>query len=193
MEIGFELLWSYTYSGPNLIVEDGTIVPNANTFVNVDEARAYASARNITLPTNDADVATFLIRAADFLRTLESRFAGYRVDVSQALPYPRKCAPVPNMPRWYYDTDEIPDILKQGQIELMVALSSGVNLYGSAASSAARSVKRRKVGPIETEYFEASGGASSSLIGWAAVAPAAYAVLSPLFGAGFGALTSVRG
>ncbi len=172
--------------GVLLVVEDGSIVPGANTFVTLAEARAYADLRGLSLPPDDAAASRVILKGGDFLRSLEPRFSGYRVSNDQTMPFPRIGVPVAGRPGWYYDEDEIPSVLKEAQIEFAVYLASGGSLYPSA--SASRSVKKRKVGPIETEFFE--GGSSGS--NWTTLVPSAYTLLLQLMGGVPGYMTSRR-
>lgn len=184
MDADYTFDWSVS-SGVILIVEDGTIVPGANTFVTLSEYRYYAEQRGLTVPPDDAAAARAILKAGDFLRSLEPRFIGYRVDNEQTMPFPRVGVPVSGRPGWYYDKDEIPSEIKEAQIELAVTLGNGTSLYPSASSL--RSVKRRKIGPIETEYFE--GGIAGD---WTVISPTAYTLLLPFMGGSLGYLTSRR-
>ena len=61
-----------------IIIEDGTNVEGANSFVTVEECRAFAEARGLTLPVDDSDVEILLIKAVDYLNSIENRFQGHR-------------------------------------------------------------------------------------------------------------------
>lgn len=185
MELELRFAWNLA-AGVVLIVEDGSIVAGANTFVTVEEYKAYAVQRGWPLPPSDLEIARAILSAADFIRSLEPKFAGYRVSNEQTMPFPRKGVAVPGRPGWYYDEDEIPSLLKEAQIELAGIVASGGRLYPSASSL--KAVKRKKIGPIETEYFEGSVAGD-----WTSAAPAAYALLIQLMGGGYpGYMTSRR-
>ena len=47
-----------------LIIEDGSVVPNANSFVTVADARTRAAIYGLTLPVLDADAEAALITGA---------------------------------------------------------------------------------------------------------------------------------
>lgn len=100
-----------------LIIEDGTGVSGANSYASVAEARAYASARGLTLPATDGAVEVLLVQACDMLQSLEPRYKGARVTDTQELAWPRQSvylfgssAPL--------GTTSIPAILKQAQCQL---------------------------------------------------------------------------
>lgn len=184
MDIDYVFSWAMA-AGIVLVVEDGTIVPGANTFITLDEYRAYAAQRGYVTPPDDAAASRAILRAGDFLRSIDTKFVGYRVSNEQTMPFPRSGVPVAGRPGWYYDDDEIPPGIKEAQIELAGIVGNGGNLYPSASSL--RSVKKRKIGPIETEYFEGAVAGD-----WTALAPAAYAALAPFMGSLAGGLTSRR-
>lgn len=187
MESSLDLKWNVAL-GVVLTVEDGSIVPGANTFITIAEARAYAEQRGLTLPPDDAATARAILNAGDFLRSLESSFSGYRVSNEQTMPFPRFNVPIAGRPGWYYSEDEIPTALKEAQIEFAVYLATGAKLYPSAAATA-RSIKMRKVGPIETQYYEGGAGGGN----WMVFVPSAYALLGPLMGGAYpGYMTSRR-
>lgn len=181
-----------------LIIEDGSIVADANSFVDVIAARAYAEARNTVLSPDDDVVTTNLFLAAEFLNSLEPRFAGQMTSAEQEMVFPRIGVPFPKK-GYVYSRDEIPPPLVAAQIELSVSIQNGANLYtgaGGAASAGNKVVKRRKIGPIETEYQDSATNAYASLAlmdTLAAVSPVAYSLLSPLFGSnGRMQITTVR-
>jgi len=101
--------------GTQLIIEDGTVVTNANSFATDSELKAYANIRNLDVPATQPDREALLIQAMDYLFSKESSFKGCRVNADQELPYPRKGVCYNN---FRIDSDEIPSALKKAQIEL---------------------------------------------------------------------------
>lgn len=134
-----------------LIVEDGTNVADANSFVTRAAFIAYAAARGVTVADEDAsDVYAF--QAMDYLRLSEATLCGERAYGDQELPYPRKGLIDGDRAEDY--VYGIPNGIKQAQLQLMLEAKNGVVLTPSR--SAQPQTKREKVGPLETEYFEAS-------------------------------------
>ncbi len=129
-----------------IIVEDGSEVTGANSYVTAAELLTYATNRGLTITAVKEDLLT---QAMDYLETLN--FLGYRVTSTQSLKFPRSGL-------WYdgypIDYDEIPNILKKGQMETALAIDAG----NGPMVDIPRSTKREKVGPIEVEYMD---GASS--------------------------------
>lgn len=136
-----------------LIVEDGSIVDNADTYVDVDGLKAYAAKRGLTIPADDAAIEILLVKAMDYLETYETRWKGCRVSADQPLAWPRRGVRIEG---YSYPADAIPKQLKAGQCVLAVAAAS-LDLLPSVDPSAAN-VKRDKVGPLETEFFGPNDG-----------------------------------
>lgn len=129
-----------------LVIEDGTIVAGANSFVTRAEVIAYASARGVTLPDTEAtDV--HAVNAMDYLWSL--CFRGSPVDPDQPLMFPRKgLLDGDDLPGYEYT---IPAGIKQAQLQLALDSANGIKLL--ASSNPAAEVKRVKVGPLEREFF----------------------------------------
>lgn len=167
-----------------LIIEDGTIVDGANTFVDVDTARDYAAARGVTLPADGPTVEAMLITSGDYLNSLEFEYSGARVEpLVQTMCFPRKDAEAYGTP---LADDVIPGILERAQCQLCIEVHNGIPLFPSHAAGSA-AVKKEKVGPIETEFSESSTVSLSSPL-MTSVA----ALLQPLFGYRGAALRTQR-
>lgn len=68
-----------------IVVEDGSGVTNANSYVSVADARIYASNRGVELPLDDDELAAMLIRSTDYLEAQACRFQGKPTSTTQAL------------------------------------------------------------------------------------------------------------
>lgn len=130
-----------------LTIEDGTGVAGANSYASVAEARAYASARGLSLPAVDADLEKLLVKAADFIESLEDRFQGTRTQASQPLAFPRALVFLFDATEEIGD-DVIPTILKNAQSQL--AFDGQEN--DLQPTGAGREVIREKVDVLEVEY-----------------------------------------
>lgn len=154
-----------------IVVEDGSGVANANSYVSVADARVYAANRGTELPLDDNEVAAMLIRATDYLEAQECRYQGKRTSPTQALAWPRtgvflNCDEVPS--------NVIPKSLIAAQTQLAMAINAGFDLQPNISPQ--DYVTREKVGPIETEY------ADPVAVGIMPTFTAANALLAPLFG-----------
>ena len=153
----------------SLIIEDGSNVPNADSFVTVAECRTFAESRGLSLPTEDADIEILLRKAADYLNSIESKFQGYRYYYAdgQALCFPRGDI---------YEFDkyigmEIPQRLKDAQCQLAADSNSSDLL----APGTGREVIEKKVGPLTTKW-NPTGNSSPQYDPTAALS-----ILDPLF------------
>lgn len=129
-----------------LIVEDGTGIENANSYIDLADARELAALRGITLSLDDTELSSQLVIAADRITSYEDRFYGERTTAEQGLSYPRtrskrfgKC----------YPDNSIPKELKLAQVTLADYVASGFDVWASVDMEG---ITREKVGPIETEY-----------------------------------------
>ena len=102
-----------------LVIEDGTGVVGANSYLTVAELRAYAEVRGLTLPTVDSEVEILLVKATDYLE-LKS-YIGDRASDDQGLSWPRTSV---TDPYWKY-TDKIPSQLKLAQSMLAIEVQNG--------------------------------------------------------------------
>ena len=123
-----------------IIVEDGSIVANANSYVSEAEFATYASDRGIVI---NGIKSILLIQAMDAIE-LEN-FIGTKYTKDQPLMWPRSGVVLYG---YSLGVDQIPDLLKEAQMELALAIDAGNNPLATQD----RTVKREKVGPIDTEY-----------------------------------------
>lgn len=170
-----------------LIVEDGSVVENANTYVTREEIIAFANTRNIELnlgsPADESRVDALAIAAMDYLETYRGRYKGTEVQPGiQPLSWPRKNVYIGN---YLFPSNKVPTDIKSVQCWLSIYINRGVELMPVGNTSAF--VKREKIGPIETEYSEAIELAAGTLPSM----PQVDALLGPYLDGGFG-LRTVR-
>lgn len=131
--------------------------PDANSFVTEAEQIAYMAARlNASAWTTTSgstlteDEKKALIEATRELSAM--RWQGRRVTGTQALSWPRQWAPDPDSPiQDYFDSTALPQRVKDACCELAFQfINAGTT--DVAAMDSATAVKRKKVGPLETEY-----------------------------------------
>jgi len=125
-----------------IIIEDGTVVPGANSYASEAELTTYAADRGITL-TAATDV--LLIKAMDYIESLS--FIGTKYSKSQALQWPRSNVYIDG---FYFVPTIIPPALKTGQIATALAIDS----ENSPLATVERATKREKVDVIEVEYMD---------------------------------------
>lgn len=134
-----------------LVIETGSGVPGANSYASVAEARAYATARGLSLPADDTAVERALVLACDKLETYA--YKGDKADESNPLEWPRQNVYV-GAATEPLDNDAIPDRLKTAQCQLAYD-STKVELQPTGTG---REVIATKVDAIETRYAQRNSG-----------------------------------
>ena len=123
-----------------IIVETGAGLTNSNSYVSEADLATYATDRGITIT---GTAAVLIIQAMDYLESRQ--FLGTKSDIDQALQWPRFGDEVD---AYYVDSDEIPTLLKQAEMEICIAIDGGVDPLANLG----RETKREKVGDLEVEY-----------------------------------------
>lgn len=132
-----------------LIVEDGSIVTGANTYVTDAEYVAYAEARGKTIGADATTREQELIKAVDYLENYRDEFKGLKVERDQPLQWPRYSVWLDS---FQLNSNEIPIELKKAQMELAV-LSNSTDL---TPSGTLENVSSQSIGDLSISYF--SGG-----------------------------------
>jgi len=134
-----------------LIVEDGTIVTGANSYVSVTNARAWATARGLTFTGADSVVEARLVNAMDVLEGMRDRWKGTKVEADQPLQWPRQDVVIDGED---WDEVTIPPELIAAQVQL--AYDSETNELQPTGTG--QEVIREKTDVIETEYAKRGTG-----------------------------------
>lgn len=172
-----------------LVIEDGTVVAGANSYITVTEAKDYASARGVDLGTDDTVNEQRLLNAMAYLESLNYKGTRTKPD-DQALAWPRTGVSFDGRT---FGPNTIPPQLKYAQAQLAIELFNGVVIFASSGASSGsdeKFVKKEKVDVIETEYATPKEVGEEFLA--VAVMPAVQALLRGLL-KGFGPLFAYRG
>jgi hypothetical protein len=137
-----------------IIVENGTIVTDANSYVSDAEYVAYASQRSYSIGTDADTRENELIKAMDYLEQYRFRFKGLKVSGGQSLQWPRYGV---YLDSFQLDSNLIPRELKRSQMELAI-LSIASDL---APSGNLENVQSQSLGELSISYY--SGGTYKSL------------------------------
>ena len=127
-----------------IIVEDGSIVSGANSYSSEAQLAAYAADRGVTVSGVAAEL---LIRAMDYIE--KQNFKGGKYTSGQNLQWPRINVVIDG---FAIDNSTIPVLLIDAQIETALSIDSG----SDPSAEVGRAVKRKKTGPLETEYMDSS-------------------------------------
>lgn len=129
-----------------LVIEDGSVVANANSYITVAEFKAWADSRGITYGTDEA-VEQAILRAMDWFE--RQFFIGNKANENQLLQWPRTEALIDG---YYADATEIP---KEVKVALYEATKVQLDGY-SELNEQDRKTITEKVGDISVTYAENS-------------------------------------
>ena len=131
-----------------LIIEDGSIVANANSYVTRADYIAYALARGVVIASSDAaDVQ--LVKAAEFIGAHEANLKGYLVQRDQPLSFPRHDIVIDD---WYWSSTEIPRQVILCQMALAMDINAGVDLYNKPVNPSLAVKSERVEGAVAVQY-----------------------------------------
>lgn len=125
-----------------LVVEDGTLVSGADSYVTLAEFKAWADKRGVTYGTDSA-VTQQIYRAMDYIESLN--FIGEKSDENQSLQWPRDQVVIDG---YYIDSDEMPNELKVAVYESIKAEIDG----DSRMTASDRRTISEKVGDLQVTY-----------------------------------------
>ena len=139
-----------------LVVEDGTGLSTAESYISVANADSYHSVRgNSTWTGADALKESALRRATTYIDgRYGPRFSGYRrLARDQALMWPRSDAT--DVEGWTIENDDIPVEIERATAEAALReLVDPGSLSPDVEISTSGSIIREKVGPLEVEYSD---------------------------------------
>jgi len=130
-----------------LIIEDGTIVANANSYVSADDFVTWADARGFTYPSYP-QIEQTILRAMDYIESLV--FVGDKHEETQPLQWPRDYVFIDG---YSIESDQIP-------AELKVAVYEAIKLHidgDSKLTPSDRETVSEKIGDISVTYKSGSG------------------------------------
>lgn len=156
-----------------LVIEDGSGVSGANSYATITEIKNYAANRGVDLSSVDSSqIIGWAIVAMDMLESFRDQFKGVKTavvvsDFTGLLQWPRSIQlssavwsefttlVSPNVQIDGIDVgpNEIPQLLKDAQCQLVIEQNNGISLRPTSSPNA--TVKLVKVGPITREFFSA--------------------------------------
>lgn len=113
-----------------LTIENGSIVPGANSYVTRQEYIDYAAAIGIVI-TDDETADIELIKSSQFIEAKEPFLKGERASRDQPLAFPRTGFFADG---WWWTATEIPRQVILAQIALALELRAGIDLYNLPAN-----------------------------------------------------------
>jgi hypothetical protein len=126
-----------------IIVEDGTGLANSTSYASEADLTTYTGERNVTLGGTNGTASEVLILAMDYIESKD--FIGDKGSKEQALQWPRTGAQING---YYIESDEMPTVLLEAQMEIAIAIDGGVNPLANVP----RETTKEKVDVIEVQY-----------------------------------------
>lgn len=140
----------------SLIVENGTVVAGAESYLAVTDADTYhanrGSAAWAALTTTAKEQA--LRQATDYMvEVYRHAWTGYRFTATQALDWPRSYVPIPDAVSGYgpYEAMVAPNIVPT-EVKNACAILALKASAGDLMPDLAQNKIRQKIGPLEVEY-----------------------------------------
>ena len=131
-----------------LVVETGAVVPGADSYVSLADARALAAGYGLDLPADNTAAEAALRNGAVYVGLQEPFMCGRRVSASQALAYPRQGV---SLYGFALASDTIPPQVIHAQIVAAVEYGAGTDVR---ASSDGRVTETERVeGAVTVSYF----------------------------------------
>ncbi len=130
-----------------IIVEDGSGVANANSYVDDAYFVAFALARGITIPATAELREQLLFKSMDYLESLRKKYKGCKTYSGQELQWPRENVYIDYM---IFESNLIPSELKKAQCQAAIESISNALFETNDGSN----VKKQKLDTLEVEYFE---------------------------------------
>lgn len=161
-----------------LIIEDGSGKTDSNSYATVAELDSYAALRGITLTAaDDAAKEVLLIKAMDYLESLQGSYKGIKSNQYQSLQWPRYNVWIDS---YYINSDSIPKDMVSAQLIAAVIVDGGGKLQPTVAPK----VLSERIDTLAVTYSDSS--MSNTLY------PQLTSAIGPLVDGGMG-LSVVRG
>ena len=153
-----------------LVVESGVGLADADSFISLEGARAFAAKYGITLPTNDAAAEVALRQGCQYVELQQKCFSGSRLTTTQALSWPRTGAT--NAYGVEYADGDMPAQLGYAQVHAAAEYAAGTDVR---ATDDGKAIASEEVsGAVAVSYF------NNGKTGGAVVITRAMDALSPL-------------
>lgn len=138
-----------------LVIEDGSLVAGANSFISRADYITQAAEIGVTIA--DAAAADIeLVKAAQFIASHEDNLKGYKVNRDQAMSFPRHNLYIDG---FWWEYTEIPTQVIDLQVAIALEINSGIDPYNPPVNTERATRRERIEGAVEVEYFGKDGDA----------------------------------
>ena len=131
-----------------LVVETGAVVPGADSYVSLTDARALAASYGLALPADDIAAEAALRNGAVYVGLQEPFMCGRRVAAAQSLAYPRQGV---SLYGFALASDVIPPQIVHAQV--VAAVEYGLGTDVRASSDGLVTETERVEGAVTVSYF----------------------------------------
>lgn len=133
----------------SIIVEDGSNVPGANSYVSLIDARVILNLLGQDLDANDVTAEQQLLNSMTYIEAFRAKYKGQRTERNQPLQWPRIGVCIDD---FVLDTDVIPQELIDAQVFAAYEFSTGVVLQPTVTGQVVQS--EEVVGAVKVSYFD---------------------------------------
>ena len=132
-----------------LVVEDGTGIPGADSYISEADGIARAQALGFNFPTDTADAEPILRAAAQYLETYRNSYQGTKLTTDQGLQWPRQPVYIDGV---LQDPNTIPQMLIDAQVYLASFQYDGGNYFSGSTGT----ITSKSVGDVSVSYGSGS-------------------------------------
>lgn len=136
-----------------LIIETGSIVPNADSYVTRAEYITYAASLGVIVADNE-DTDVKLRKSKIFIDSHEDNLKGVRVQRDQSSAYPRVGVVIDN---WHWNSDEIPRQVILAQLNITLDIEAGIDPYNPPVNPNRATIAERVEGAVSVQYANSGG------------------------------------
>lgn len=136
-----------------IIVETGSQVANANSYVSRADYITYAAGFGVTI-TSDAAADIELVKAAQFIDQHEANLKGNRVNRDQAMSFPRTNVVIDG---WGWSSTEIPRNVILCQMQTALDIHAGLDPWNPSINPSLAKKRARVEGAVDVTYAVADG------------------------------------
>lgn len=132
-----------------IIVEDGSNVPGANSYVSLVDARDRLNSLGQDLNVNDTTAEQEILNATNYIESFRERYQGIKTDIDQSLQWPRSGVLIND---FQINSDVIPQDLVSAQVFAAYEFSQG-NILQPTIDGRSRA-SAEVVNAVKVAYFD---------------------------------------
>jgi len=141
-----------------LIVEDGSVVANSNSYISRADYITAAANVGVTI-TSDATADSELIKAAAYIDAHEVNLQGYKTARDNPMAFPRTYVATA---RWLWTSTEIPTEVIKAQTEYALDIHAGKDLWNRGGNPNLIASEKRVEGAVSVKFAVNAGNQVST-------------------------------